>query len=141
MKNSFRRLSLCLHERTNIMLFFVSEETSHLKDNLFDDSCTLYNISTSYLPTRTDKSSCSRTASIQVNWQTMLYGILLESARDGICLGYGNQIWKRIVQELNFEHESFTTLGRYEDNLVEKIAECNCDVFIIVRCSLHYTSE
>jgi hypothetical protein len=54
----------------------------------------------------------------------MLYGILLESARDGICLGYGNQIWKKIVQELNFEHESFTTLGRYEDNLIERIAEC-----------------
>ncbi|CAF1037064.1 unnamed protein product [Adineta steineri] len=58
----------------------------------------------------------------------MLYGILLESARDGICLGYGNQIWKKIVQELNFEHESFTTLGRYEDNLVEKIAECLADI-------------
>ncbi len=54
----------------------------------------------------------------------MLYGILLESARDGICLGYGIQTWKKIVQELNFEHESFTTLGRYEDNLIEKIAEC-----------------
>jgi hypothetical protein len=54
----------------------------------------------------------------------MLYGILLESARDGICLGYGSQIWKKIVQELNFEHESFTTLGRYEDNLIERIAEC-----------------
>jgi hypothetical protein len=53
----------------------------------------------------------------------MLYGILLESARDGICLGYGIQTWKKIVQELNFEHESFTTLGRYEDNLIERIAE------------------
>jgi len=48
----------------------------------------------------------------------------LESARDGICLGYGTQTWKKIVQELNFEHESFTTLGRYEDNLIERIAEC-----------------
>ena len=54
----------------------------------------------------------------------MLYGILLESARDGICLSYGDQVWKRIVEELNFEHDSFTTLGRYEDNLIEKIAEC-----------------
>ena len=59
----------------------------------------------------------------------MLYGILLESARDGICLGYGIQIWKKIVQELNFEHESFTTLGRYEDNLIEKIAECKMKFF------------
>lgn len=54
----------------------------------------------------------------------MLYGILLESARDGICLGYGTAIWKKIVQELDFEHESFATLGRYEDNLIERIAEC-----------------
>ncbi|CAF0955453.1 unnamed protein product [Rotaria sordida] len=58
----------------------------------------------------------------------MLYGILLESARDGICLSYGYHIWKKIVQELNFEHESFTTLGRYEDNLIEKIAECLADI-------------
>ncbi len=61
----------------------------------------------------------------------MLYGILLESARDGICVGYGISIWKKIVQELNFEHESFTTLGRYEDNLIEKIAECK--LFLIER--------
>lgn len=53
----------------------------------------------------------------------MLYGILLESAKDGICLVYGKQTWKRIVQELNFEHESFYTLGRYEDSLIEKVAE------------------
>ncbi len=59
----------------------------------------------------------------------MLYRILLENVRDGICLGYGNQIWKKIVQELNFEHESFTTLGRYEDNLIEKIAECKLFFF------------
>ncbi|CAF3771198.1 unnamed protein product [Rotaria sp. Silwood1] len=58
----------------------------------------------------------------------MLYGILLESARDGICLSYGNHIWKKIVQELNFEHESFATLGRYEDNLIDKIAECLADI-------------
>ncbi|CAF2064681.1 unnamed protein product [Rotaria magnacalcarata] len=58
----------------------------------------------------------------------MLYGILLESVRDGICLSYGNQIWKKVVQELNFEHESFTTLGRYDDNLIDKIAECLADI-------------
>lgn len=55
----------------------------------------------------------------------MLYGILLESVRDGICLRYGKRIWKKISEELLFEHESFTTLGRYEDNLIEKIAQCN----------------
>ncbi|CAF1360256.1 unnamed protein product, partial [Didymodactylos carnosus] len=58
----------------------------------------------------------------------MLYGILLESARDGICNVYGLATWKRIVEELNFEHESFSTLGRYEENLIEKIAECLTEV-------------
>ena len=54
----------------------------------------------------------------------MIYGILLESCRDGVCEVYGQTIWKRIVQELNFEHESFTTLGRYDETLIEKVAEC-----------------
>jgi hypothetical protein len=54
----------------------------------------------------------------------MIYGILLESCRDGVCEIYGQTIWKRIVQELNFEHESFTTLGRYDETLIEKVAEC-----------------
>lgn len=54
----------------------------------------------------------------------MLYGILLESCRDGISTVFGQPIWKKIVQELNFEHETFTILGRYEENMIEKIAEC-----------------
>jgi hypothetical protein len=54
----------------------------------------------------------------------MLYGILLESCRDGISTAFGQQIWKRIVQELNLEHETFTILGKYDENLVERIAEC-----------------
>lgn len=57
----------------------------------------------------------------------MIYGILLESCRDGVCEVYGQAIWKRIVQELNFEHESFTTLGRYDESLIEKVAECKID--------------
>ena len=55
----------------------------------------------------------------------MVYGILLESVRGGICLAYGNQVWKKVVEELDLEHESFTTLGHYEDNLIERMAECN----------------
>ena len=54
----------------------------------------------------------------------MLYGILFESARHGICLNYGEHIWKKIVEELQFEHESFSTLGRYEDCFMENIAKC-----------------
>lgn len=58
----------------------------------------------------------------------MIYGMLLESCRDGVCEVYGVAVWKRIVQELNFEHESFTTLGRYDESLIEKIAECKTDI-------------
>ncbi len=54
----------------------------------------------------------------------MLYGILLESCRDGISTVYGQETWKRIVQELNFEHGTFATLGRYEENMIERMAEC-----------------
>lgn len=70
---------------------------------------------------------------IQLN---MLYGILLESVRDGICLSYGCQVWKKIVQELNLEHESFTTLGRYDDNLIERIAECKEILFFKINLYL-----
>ena len=54
----------------------------------------------------------------------MLYGILLESCRDGISTEFGQHTWKKIVQELNLGHETFTILGRYEENLIERIADC-----------------
>ncbi|CAF3425569.1 unnamed protein product [Rotaria sp. Silwood1] len=54
----------------------------------------------------------------------MIYGILLESCRDGICHTYGASIWQRLVEELSFESESFTTLGRYDEALIERLAEC-----------------
>ncbi|CAF0824330.1 unnamed protein product [Adineta ricciae] len=54
----------------------------------------------------------------------MLYGILLESCRDGIIVAYGHETWKRIVQELGFEHETFTILGRYNEDIIQRIAEC-----------------
>lgn len=54
----------------------------------------------------------------------MLYGILLESCRDGISIVFGQQTWKRIVQELSLGHETFTILGSYDENLIERIAEC-----------------
>ncbi|CAF2423788.1 unnamed protein product [Rotaria sp. Silwood2] len=54
----------------------------------------------------------------------MIYGILLESCRDGICHTYGASTWQRLVEELSFESESFTTLGRYDEAIVERLAEC-----------------
>lgn len=32
---------------------------------------------------------------------------------------------KKLIQELCFQYESFTTLGRYEDNSIQRIAEWN----------------
>ncbi|UJR23271.1 hypothetical protein I4U23_026289 [Adineta vaga] len=58
----------------------------------------------------------------------MIYGILLESCRDGVCETYGTATWKRIVQDLNFEHESFAILGRYEANIIERVAECLAEI-------------
>lgn len=54
----------------------------------------------------------------------MIYGILLESCRDGVRELYGAETWKRVVQELSFEHESFTTLGRYDETVIARVAEC-----------------
>ena len=67
--------------------------------------------------------------SAETEERNMLYGILLESCRDGISTVFGRHTWRRIVQELNLGHETFTILGRYEENLIEKIAECK--LFII----------
>ena len=61
----------------------------------------------------------------------MLYGILLESCRDGISTVYGIQTWRRIVQELGLGHETFTILGGYEEDLIERIAICKwCFIFL-----------
>ncbi|CAF3725651.1 unnamed protein product [Adineta steineri] len=62
----------------------------------------------------------------------MLYGILLESCRDGVCETFGVATWKRIVEELNFEHDSFTTLGRYEENIIERVAECTLKLILLL---------
>lgn len=59
----------------------------------------------------------------------MIYGMLLESIRDGICTCHGEGAWKRIVQDLNFEYETFTTLGRYDEAIIERIAECEKILF------------
>ena len=60
----------------------------------------------------------------------MIYGILLESCRDGVCEVYGLATWKRIVQDLNLDHETFTTLGRYDETIIERAAECKNSIRI-----------
>ncbi|CAF1455606.1 unnamed protein product, partial [Didymodactylos carnosus] len=53
----------------------------------------------------------------------MLYGIILESARDGICLFYGVETWKRVVEEVNLPQDTFNFVGQYDDSILKQIAE------------------
>lgn len=54
----------------------------------------------------------------------MLYGIILESARDGIILSYGLNVWKRIVHELELPSETFDFFTRYNDKILINISDC-----------------
>ncbi len=48
----------------------------------------------------------------------MLYGIILESVRNGIILSYGLSIWKRIVHDIELPSETFDRLKHYNDDLI-----------------------
>ncbi|CAF4341093.1 unnamed protein product [Adineta steineri] len=54
----------------------------------------------------------------------MLYGIILESARDGVIVFHGDSLWKRIVHELNLPSETFQLFARYEEKILFDICEC-----------------
>ena len=54
----------------------------------------------------------------------MLYGIILEGARNGIILTYGLNMWKRIVQEIGLSCETFDFFTHYPDNLMLSICDC-----------------
>jgi len=54
----------------------------------------------------------------------MLYGVILESARDGIILSYGLNIWKRIVNQLELPSDEFDLFTHYNDQLLLNICDC-----------------
>ena len=54
----------------------------------------------------------------------MVYGIILDSARDSVIIGYGHKRWKRVVKELNLPSETFEHLSLYQDKLLMQICEC-----------------
>jgi hypothetical protein len=54
----------------------------------------------------------------------MLYGIILESARDGVIVFHGDNVWKRIVQELQLPSETFQLFARYDHKIIFDICEC-----------------
>jgi guanylate cyclase len=54
----------------------------------------------------------------------MLYGIILDSARDGVILSYGLNVWKRIVYELKLPSETFDLFTHYSDNIMLNICDC-----------------
>ncbi|UJR35611.1 hypothetical protein I4U23_028361 [Adineta vaga] len=54
----------------------------------------------------------------------MFYGIILESARDGVILFHGETVWKRIVHELKLPSETFTLFARYDQKILFDICDC-----------------
>ena len=60
----------------------------------------------------------------------MLYGIIMDTIRDGILRSYGPIMWKRIVHEVNLSTETFDFYSRYEENLLINICDCEL-VFIL----------
>lgn len=54
----------------------------------------------------------------------MLYGVLLEGVREGIILIHGDQVWKRVVQEMKLPSETFDLFKRYDHRILVNISEC-----------------
>jgi guanylate cyclase len=54
----------------------------------------------------------------------MFYGVILESARDGVIVFYGDTVWKRIVNELKLPSETFELFVRYDHKILLDICEC-----------------
>ena len=64
----------------------------------------------------------------------MLYGIILDSARDGIILSYGWNIWKRVVNELKLPSDTFDLFTHYSENIMFSICECKFKYRFFVLC-------
>ncbi|CAF1105309.1 unnamed protein product [Adineta ricciae] len=58
----------------------------------------------------------------------MLYGLVLDSARDGIIFQYGANVWKRVVHELKLPADTFDLFTHYNDELLLNISECLVDI-------------
>ena len=61
----------------------------------------------------------------------MLYGLLLESARQYIIMVHGDSVWKCIVHELQLLSETFDISVRYDGKLLFLICECKDDPLIV----------
>ncbi|CAF0994539.1 unnamed protein product [Adineta ricciae] len=58
----------------------------------------------------------------------MLYGLVLDSARDGIIFQYGSNVWKRVIHELKLPSDTFDLFTHYNDQLLLNISECLVDI-------------
>ncbi|CAF4671083.1 unnamed protein product [Rotaria sp. Silwood1] len=58
----------------------------------------------------------------------MLYGIVMDTIRDGILRSYGAIMWKRVVHEVNLPFETFEFYSRYDDSLLIKICDCMVEI-------------
>ena len=54
----------------------------------------------------------------------MVYGIILDSARETVLLSYGPAKWKRITDELQLPSAVFDLFTCYQDSVLLKISEC-----------------
>ncbi|CAF0963714.1 unnamed protein product [Adineta steineri] len=58
----------------------------------------------------------------------MLYGIILDSARDFIILTYGLNTWRRVVHDLKLPSETFDLFTHYSENIILHISDCLADI-------------
>ena len=54
----------------------------------------------------------------------MVYGILLDSARESVVISYGPTKWKRIADELQLPSKGFDIFTSYQDSVLLNISEC-----------------
>ena len=54
----------------------------------------------------------------------MIYGMIMDTIRDGILRSYGSVMWKRVVNEVNLPSETFELYTRYDDNILIHICDC-----------------
>ena len=54
----------------------------------------------------------------------MLYGLILESARQYIISVHGESVWKSIVNELKLPSDTFDLCSRYDHKLIFYVCDC-----------------
>ena len=91
-----------------------------------------FHISISTWPAANNRSSFKELAILF----EMIYGILLDSARDSIVQTYGTHCWKRIVNELKLPTDTFDPFMMYSDKILMEICECKSNRSCLFFCCI-----